>query len=80
MKTYTYDIYQKCTTETRDRWTLQATSKIEADKIIKEYAETGDSHNPSICCIESDLDIVWDSLEATNDKPTIIDENDEEIQ
>ena len=79
MKTYTYNIYQKCTTETRDTYTLQAKSKKEADKLIKQFAETGDSYTPSICCIDSGLDLIWDALEPTSDKPVIVDENNEWI-
>ena len=89
MNTYKYSVYQRCITETMDSYSVQAESKEEADEMIRKYTdkslrekeriESGDSYNESICNIETDMDWVWECLQATDDKPYIVDEDSNEI-
>ena len=75
MKTYTYRIYQPHYTTVKDTYDVQAESKEEADALIKEYYETGDE-TPSIEHIDRDQDIIYETLEPTNEKGDIWDEDD----
>ena len=81
MKTYRYDIYQKHECFTQERYDVKATTKEEANKLIKEFYETGDEH-PQVshdgrCWSET----VWDTLcPVLFERANIRDENDEEIQ
>jgi len=55
---------------------VKATTKDEADKLIKEFYETGDEH-PQIEFFADKSDTVWDTLLAVQDAiAEIVDEDD----
>ena len=61
MKTYRYDIYQKHECFTQETYDVKADTKEEADKLIKEFYETGDEHS-QIELFAHKSDTVWDTL------------------